>query len=163
MNIHPIFVHFPIALLTIYSAFEILRFHWLTSQSWYQPVKIAFLFAGTLGATAALITGEMAEGLIGGVYHIVEVHQLFAKITALIFGILCVHYLALVATPRYGEKHPWLVSIQKAFPAPILIILAVLGLASITITGAIGGAMVFGPDNDPLTSLIIRMLGLAQQ
>ena len=33
-----------------------------------------------------------------------------------------------------------------------------LGLVAVTITGALGGALVYGPDVDPFVSLIYRLL-----
>lgn len=64
MNIHPLFVHFPIALLTVYAVAELLRFKRLTSQVWWWNVKTLLLGVGLLGGFATLQTGEIAEELI---------------------------------------------------------------------------------------------------
>jgi len=44
---------------------------------------------------------------------------------------------------------------------PSLIVpLALLGLVSVTITGALGGSLVYGPDADPLVSFLYYVLSL---
>ncbi|MEK7110290.1 MAG: hypothetical protein AAB759_00205 [Patescibacteria group bacterium] len=39
MNIHPAFVHFPIALLTIYAVLELARFRFFTARPYWFHLK----------------------------------------------------------------------------------------------------------------------------
>ena len=79
-NIHPLFVHFPIALLLIYSIIKILPLQkWLPAVAW-KHIERALLFFGVLGAFAALSTGEIAEQMTRPNNDVVEAHSLFAAI-----------------------------------------------------------------------------------
>jgi hypothetical protein len=90
---------------------------------------------------------------------LIEAHSLFAGISQNIFIALTILYLAqryayakdtaiAKAFPPILQKIIEFISMlrKKLFLAPIL---AVLGLAAITITGALGGAIVHGPGVDP--------------
>jgi len=49
---------------------------------------------------------------------------------------------------------------QKIINSGLIIPLALFGLAAIAITGALGGAIVYGPNIDPFVAFIIKILGL---
>jgi len=57
MNVHPIFVHFPIALLTIYALLELIQFKKVTSWNPWFYIKASFVVFGAIGTYAALFTG----------------------------------------------------------------------------------------------------------
>ena len=61
MNLHPIFVHFPIALLTLYTLCELLRFKKIKDHPAWFYLKAVLIICGTLGAAAALLTGDGAK------------------------------------------------------------------------------------------------------
>lgn len=164
MNIHPIFVHFPIALLTIYSVLELIRFNKILNLPYWFYVKAIFVIFGSLGAVAAFITGRMsAQGIpvTSELFRIVEMHERFAIATNIIFGILALSYLVLwlnkenisrffINKPRLAKIWTIKLNIAKfVVETKLVILLALAGLICITITGGIGGAMVFGPDADP--------------
>ena len=74
-NIHPLFVHFPIALLFVYSIIKILPLQkWLPNVAW-KHIERVLLLVGVLGAFAALSTGEIAEHLTRPNHDLVETHQ----------------------------------------------------------------------------------------
>lgn len=174
MNIHPIFVHFPVALFTLYSLTELIRFRKLTVNSNWILIKAFLVIVGTLSAYATILTGEAAEHLYlqshPGMENVVETHQFFALSTTVIFTIISVTYLVrLIKTSGYeqkvknifGLKQLWqpitLVSGFLGRPA-VAIVFALIGLCAITITGALGGSLVYGPDVDPFVSFIYRLL-----
>ena len=61
MNIHPILVHFPIALLTLYAIWELIRFKKVTAQHYWFHVKAILIIAGLVTAELALGSGEAIE------------------------------------------------------------------------------------------------------
>ncbi len=172
MNLHPIVVHFPIALLCLYSFFEVIQ-RWTKAPYWTQ-VRAVLVIAGTIGAFASLQTGEVAEHLFGATpgsqtHNVLEMHALFAKITTWAYAVLAFSYLVL-----WLKENP---SVRKLIPknaasplrivvrvartiltTPIAPILAILGFVGLSIVGALGATLVYGPDFDPATSLVNKML-----
>lgn len=176
MNIHPLFVHFPIAFLILYSVLELARFGWLQRQSWIAYTKTLLLVAGSVGAFLAAQTGEMAEDVIRNkpeLRQIFEAHQLAAKASEIIFGILAFAYIVWWCTqqPRIVAlftRVPVLNTIRliverisRFILTPwVCVVLAVLGLTAISLTGGFGGVLVYGRDADPFFAPVIQLLGL---
>lgn len=170
MNIHPIFVHFPIALLTVYAFMEIIRIKKLQDLPYYFYIKASFLCIGTLSSFLALNTGEMAEHAIGAQGDkLIEMHSAFASVSVWIFVILSLVYINVwISKTEYNAKllsskfgKIWAIKSKiasKIFTSPLVVILAVIGLITITITGALGGAIVYGPDVDPIVKFIYRLV-----
>lgn len=171
MNIHPIVVHFPVALLTLYSLMEIFQFRKLRSSRPWQIVKAVFLILGTFFSVAAFITGGWARELVG-TSKLIELHSTFGLITLLFFiatTLLVGSYN--INTQTLAIKN-WLWNtvfirsiwriLSKISDAivpyyGILILIGIIGLCLITITGALGGTVVYGSDMDPFTSFIYRL------
>ena len=167
MNIHPIFVHFPVALLTIYAILEILHLKKLNTKTFIQ-IKTAFLLIGSISLFSALSTGELAAESGKGIQHIVQTHELYAKLTTAIFGLLSINYFVLLVneffTSRpipFGLKNIWtsILSLRaKIYHAPVLVLLAIIGLIVLTITGSLGGYMVYGAGNDFITDAVVNLI-----
>ena len=176
MNLHPIAVHFPIALLTLYSMMEMFRFRRVSELPWWFHMKAFLVILGTLAANVALLTGEMiAEQLetAGALPSIVSTHEQWAKITVGIYSLLAAAYLIvwmertgvlnrLFPEPVGGFRN---IFDRKLFPAAryftksyFAAAIALLGLIALTITGALGGSMVYGPDVDPVARVIYDLL-----
>lgn len=69
MNIHPLFVHFPIGILVLYTAFEFARLKFITKQQFYIPLKSILAILGTaaaLGLVAITITGGLGASIVYG-------------------------------------------------------------------------------------------------
>ncbi len=173
MNLHPIFVHFPIALLTIYAILELLRFKKLIALSYWFYIKATLVIVGSASSILALITGNIAEEGIppGTLRDIVEIHSTFALSTLIIFGILALIYIVVwidrenlgsrIALSPMGEAWNNIVKFaHRMFGSPFMPIMAIFGLIIITITGALGGSIVYGPETDPLVKLIYKLFGL---
>lgn len=173
MNIHPIFVHFPIALLTVYAIAELIRFKKVTETPYYFYVKAVLVIAGTLSSSLALQTGELAEHLLGERgSKLIDSHATFATISTDIFAILAVVYLLIwISKTSWNTKinefkngifaKIWnlLVSTaNKIISSPLSFILAFIGLIAVTVTGALGGAIVYGPTVDPIVSFIYNLV-----
>lgn len=154
MDIHPVTVHFPVALLTVYALFEIFRIPKLTKMAWYVPVKIVFLVLGWIGSIAAVFTGlttSEAANIVGTWPTLVATHKNFGIATLVVFGISTVSYgCAALKNDNVCSKF--------ILRAPIVIALAVIGLGCVTVTGALGGAMMYGANVDPFVGLIVNLL-----
>jgi hypothetical protein len=160
-------VHFPIALLTLYSLFELIsigQLKHLTQVFWIKFVLV------TIGGIFLLITrqyGESARILVTdpNLFPLIEKHESFANITTGIYGIIATGYV-FVAIKRINWK------LTKAVPtfwqpifmlgdtitSPIFVkFLALAGLVTLTVTGALGGAIVYGSMNDPFTQFIYKL------
>ena len=164
MNIHPVFVHFPIALLTLYAILEILPMDSWYPRAMWTDIKAFLVIVGGLGLLFALATGQLAEhsSFAEASRSILGLHKYFAGISTAVFGILAAAYLI-----RWVfEKHPNFLgvftvklSFLKAIADFILkrwlvVSLALVGFIVLGITGALGGIMVYGPNGDFFTKFI---------
>ena len=145
MDIHPIVVHFPIALLTLYAVFELFRFKKVLERPYWFHIKAILAILGEVSALLAFLTGNEIEG-----NRLVEMHQQFAGMSILIFGVIALGYLF---------EWFWPVKASLFVMRPYIIIpLALLGLAVLTITGGLGGAIVYGTQFDPFMAPIFKFL-----
>ena len=174
MNIHPLFVHFPIGLLAVYSLLEIGAYVLpvLRRQTWVFAVKAFLLFVGVLAAFVALATGGLAEKFVenGPAAFVLEVHAPFAATTTILYLILASAYLIRIFdTEGWGKaiaglSNPFIRiwSIKKyiahiVLDTWLLPVVALLALVSLTITGALGAIIVYGPNIDPFVSFIFHL------
>ena len=158
MNVHPIFVHFPLAFLTFYAFFEMARIDKILHTTWYKPVKIALLFIGTLTSFITLQTGEMAEELLSTRSTLVEAHSAWATASVWIFAVLAIAYLIdLVQTQEWFARIRFITPIARMI-LKIAPLLAFLGLITITVAGSLGGAIVYGKNADPIVAFIYKIV-----
>jgi hypothetical protein len=164
MDFHPFIVHFPIALLVVYSILEFIMVGRKNSDFW-NLFKDWILFFGLAGAFIALLTGSIAEEKLLVENNIVGAHELFAQLTTAIFSFLFVVRISLRAISKKPEllenglgfmKQPLLLANNRF----VLSGLALLGLISISFTGALGAALVYGPKGDLIISFVVGLLGL---
>lgn len=167
-NLHPIFVHFPIALLFIYSIIKVLPFDkWFPKVSW-KHIEMTLLTLGVLSAFVAASTGETAERLEQPDRQLVEAHATFASITIWLYGLLLVGEFLKFFNPKIALKLniPWLndllLFIEKVLTHRVFSkVLAFLGFVAIFVTGLLGGAMVYGTSADPLAPFVLKLLGIS--
>lgn len=166
MNIHPAIVHFPIALLACYAILEVLsivpRFK---RHPWVEPIKTFLVAGGTLLALLALSTGETAQHVLGRGPDVpralIRTHSSVATLSTDIFSVIAAIYIV-----RLAKQQPWYQRVPAFLRAVLdfcmklldrqwlLALGALVGLAAITITGALGGAIVYGPNTDPIVRFI---------
>jgi len=170
MNIHPLFVHFPIGILTLYTLFELLRIKFVTKQPYYFQLKAVLVIFGTLAAFAAASTGDMAEELAEAGKNtvvsaadmpVIDTHAMFAMATVWIFAVLAGSYLfeflrrqkvlKILTNLTWLQKTSHL--IQRAS-----MLLAIAGMITMTITGALGASLVYGPEIDPAVGFIYNLI-----
>lgn len=173
MNIHPIFVHFPIALLTIYAILELLRFKKIKNQTYWFYVKAVFVIFGSLGTFVALATGDSAAYNVLSydktMRPLISTHETFADLTTIIFALIAAGYLIswcnkenfgrFFIGKKFIEKF-WLVTLRLSYffvETRFVILLALVGLFAVTITGGLGGVIVYGSNADPFFGVIYKL------
>lgn len=167
MNIHPLIVHFPIALLLIYSLITLLPMKkWLPRVAW-DDVATVLLVCGFAGAFMALQTGEIAADLARPNRSLFEAHEFFANATSWMYGLLIAgKVLVFIQTRSFFSKVP--LFFQKGITSlgallthrTVVILLALFGLLALFLTGALGGIMVYGTTADLLAPFILKVLGI---
>ncbi len=131
--LHPMVVHFPIALLIVGFLAEVTGF--IVRREYFHHVALLLLLLGTAGLIAAYISGTHAGGGVteaGALKEALEQHQEAALLTLWIVSVTAVVRL----TGLFMKKHQ---TVLRGISA-ILFLLAVLSLAR---TGHYGGELVF--------------------
>jgi uncharacterized membrane protein len=180
-DFHPIMVHIPIAFLTVYTLLEITTAFvkkWNTKTTLY--IKLFLLVVGVLGAGLSLSTGELAADLQGDSISrkILHAHEGWAEFTSQFFWVVFAVYCTLVCKNESSIQRKFevwfknnkyisyffrLLSKIGGFIERnrwILVILALVGLLAVSVTGALGGALVYGADADPFVVVVLKALGL---
>lgn len=160
MNIHPILVHFPIALLSVYSILECIRFKKVLKQDYWFYVKAIFLLIGTLALIPTGLAGKLIESQFTESQALIEIHSSFAIFSTLTFSFLSALYLLhwlgkVTITNKNFVFLKKLITLQSyIFTLYIIVPLAILGLMLISLTGALGGIIVYGPHLDIFTEFV---------
>jgi uncharacterized membrane protein len=129
--LHPIIVHFPIALLTTAILFEFLEL--LVKRDFLREAATWLLGLGFLGALLATASGILAEEEAeksGVPESVIETHELFAFATLAVFA-------TLVAI-RWWQKKRRIPDIPSVFLA-----IGLVGVVLIGLTGYFGGDLVY--------------------
>jgi len=131
-NIHPLIVHFPVALLTVSLVFELLGIALerddLERTAWW------LLLVGCVGLAGALTTGLFAEQTVtipAEVSNQFETHEEMAFISATLYAIIIL----------------WRVSNKTLLPQrmrPLYILLTIAALVALWVGAWFGGEMVYG-------------------
>jgi uncharacterized membrane protein len=129
--IHPMIVHFPIALLIASVVFDVLAFRWLTKS--FHEASFYTLIGGLLGAVLAIVTGSLAEDLVvkgGAPKAIIERHETLAYAASALFAALLAMKI-LIRSERLRE-----------LPALSLAV-GLVGLGVLSAAGYFGGNLVY--------------------
>jgi len=129
--IHPIVVHFPIALLCASVAFDALSSRW--PDGGLRETSLYTLLAGVMGAALAVVTGGMEEELAeraGAPESVLELHESLGSVTLVVFVAL----LGLRLAMQWG----WLKGSRR-----FTLGLGAIGILILTLTGYWGGELVY--------------------
>jgi uncharacterized membrane protein len=132
-HLHPMIVHFPIALITIGFVAEVFSL-FFRSEKCLSRTGFYLMVLGTLAAigawtTGQLFTNEPSQGEIVGVF---TKHETGALITMILMIIGSAFRIWLVIKKQEESQMKWI-----AFG------LYLLGFAAVTFTGYMGGTMVY--------------------
>jgi len=166
MNLHPILVHFPIALLTTYSLLELFRLPLLTKQSYYFYLKAFLVIAGILMALPTIVTGLLVQSQFANAY-LVDLHQWVNISATVLFGVLGASYAVTWLNhnpPKMFKKAWWWKMKVKVagfiLQTPIVLLITLVAFFLVTIGGALGGIIVYGSNIDPFTQILSQILHL---
>jgi uncharacterized membrane protein len=146
-QLHPIFVHFPVAFLTLAAGTAL---WWvLTGGSVARQMTALLLTAGFLGAVAAYYTGDdMADAFASrpAVKLLVERHADFALYTLIASAVAAAAFISACLAQRSAER--------KGFDGPnrrlsvrlLCAALALLTAALVGYTGHLGGLMTWSTE-----------------
>ncbi|MCU0286064.1 MAG: DUF2231 domain-containing protein [Acidobacteria bacterium] len=105
--LHPLIVHFPVALLLTVPIFIVLGFVWKKHRQCFFMVSFIMLLFGVIGAVVAVSTGEAAGQLVERRPDLDPVlirHSELAKISRIVFAILTVVYAGILFLPALLKK-----------------------------------------------------------
>ncbi|AEH54933.1 DUF2231 domain-containing protein [Heyndrickxia coagulans] len=130
--IHPLLVHFPIALLIFGVIFQFVA---LWKKEFFNKMALYLFGSGFVMGIASYMTGDSAipdarEKWGQAVHSMVETHEHYALITMAIFG--AVLFFKLLA--RF-KPYKWIM--------PLVLVLCIAGTTTLALTGHYGGKMVY--------------------
>ena len=131
LHLHPMLVHFPIALLFTSVLFDAAG-TWFQRDS-FREGALWLLILGLLGGVAAAIAGDWAEDAAekaGIAESMIETHETLAFVTLWIFGLLLL----------------WRLVLRNQFTQKTLVpyfLIAAIGLGTLSATGHYGGELVY--------------------
>lgn len=165
VNLHPLLVHFPIAFFSLYAVLELLSvFNKFKKLSYWFYLKAVLLILGCFGALAAGIAGKLIESKFADRMDLVNLHSTINEGASAFFVLIALAYL--ISWLRRSNKNVsslgilWKIAVfweEIVLQSPLVYVLAILGLTLITIGGALGGAIAFGPQVDPFSSFVYSL------
>lgn len=171
---HPLVVHFPIALLTLYSLVECVRWRRIPF-SLLTPIKAFLVVIGSASAFVARFTGELTAGTARN--PVLAAHNFWGDVTTWVYAIIALSYLLMITgqagwLARIEESRlsnsvakQWLSQLgrlaKKFISTGWIIPLALAGLVAVTVTGALGASMIYGPNVDPIVQIIYQLYGFS--
>ncbi len=169
-NFHVILVHFPIAVLTLYSLLEIIRIRRVQNFLHHFHLKAFLVITGAITAALAALTGKLIEANFRhdpAIRAVLHLHSTMGEVTIVYFGFFALLYLIawlgrenLLDRLWLGWLKPFLEPIEKFLGSWWMVLAGILGVLIITVTGALGGIIVYGPQVDPIASFIYNFLHL---
>ncbi|MFB6342295.1 DUF2231 domain-containing protein [Saccharicrinis sp. FJH62] len=132
-HLHPMIVHFPIALLIVGFVFDIVSLFF--KKEFFSRAGFTLLILGALGTVAALLSGELAGSGIaeeGMLKQALEIHESAAELTIWLVSITALYRIVVVYLKKYS-------GILKVL-SMVLFFASVLAIAR---TGYYGGELVF--------------------
>ncbi|MCU7557476.1 DUF2231 domain-containing protein [Macrococcus capreoli] len=133
MPLHPLIVHFPIALLLVGTLFELLSLKYRKQLNLAGTILLAL---GFVSGVVAFLTGDsgerFAEMHFGDIENMVHQHEDMARNAMIMFGIA----VALKCITHFTTRY------QKVLYIAVIVI-AIIGSGLLAYTGHLGGQIVY--------------------
>ena len=132
-HLHPMIVHFPIALLIIGFLFDLAGV--ISKKDFFNKAGFYLLILGTLGVVAAYFSGNLAgDGITeaGTLKQALETHEEAAELSLWLMVIISVIRIGIVTFKKYSGIFKW-----------AALGLFFIGVLSIARTGYYGGELVY--------------------
>jgi uncharacterized membrane protein len=144
-GLHPLIIHFPIALLLIAPLLIIIGILWKSKSNCFYISALILMIIGTISAFIAVSTGEAAGMMViiqrtPEFNEAIEKHESLAEMTRFIFTVLTIIYAIILFLPKLLKKEikPLItIIVMIAF-----IIIYSIGILSISSTAHNGGRLV---------------------
>jgi uncharacterized membrane protein len=132
-HLHPMIVHFPIALITIGFLTDVLAL-FFKEEKWLPKAGLFLMVTGALAAVAAWSTGQVftTEPTQGAIVEVFNKHETAALITMIIMLIGSAFRIWLVINNKEESNLRW-----------VTFGLYFIGFCAVTFTGFMGGTMVY--------------------
>jgi uncharacterized membrane protein len=151
MNLHPIVVHFPIALLIVYAVIEVVSFFLPKRSEKLYMTKIICLWVWVIWSFFALQSGEIAQD-IHWKSDLIHTHEQRAEKSHIMYMILAIYYLVKIVFEekiwgnyrvRYLQDYFATVSIffHARWVQLLVMLISIIGVLVLTIVGALGWAI----------------------
>lgn len=132
---------------------ELVRFRKVLELDYWFYVKAVLVILGAAATLPTILAGKIIERQFATQHALVQVHQNFAYAATAVYGLLAAYYFFTWILRLRGDSRLE-VMLGKWF---FLVPLSLLGLALVTITGALGGVIVFGPQIDPFADFVYHL------
>ncbi len=132
-HIHPMIVHFPIALLIVGLLADAIGL--FSKKEFFSKAGLYLLILGTIGVIAAYFSGNLAgEGVTeaGSLKQALESHEEAAELSIWLMSAAALVRIAFIAVKSYSGSLKW-----------VAFALFLIGVLSIARTGYYGGELVF--------------------
>jgi uncharacterized membrane protein len=132
-HLHPLTVHFPVALIITGFFIEVLSLFFNKREPCLSKAGFYLMLLGTLGAVAAFLTGEFfTEELKGKAGEVEELHEVFAKIC--MYTMVAASVLRIFLMIRKKDNTGWKWAVFSLY---------FIGTVFVGIAGLYGGTLVY--------------------
>jgi len=144
-GMHPLVVHFPIALLLFAAVFVVLAMIVPKRGWWFSVSALIVLIGGTAGTFVAVSTGIAARDVVedaedDAMWDVMQEHEDVMEQSRNVFVALTVIYAGIVVLPLLANS---LQSLKFAFPVNLVFLAALMGANVYMASGAhLGGRLV---------------------
>lgn len=142
-SLHPLIIHFPIALLYVAPLFILVAIFWRRAREGWSLAALVLMGLGTLSLFLAVATGEAAGRLAERTPQItaaLERHESLAETGQVVFSLLTLAFAILVLVPLVLKREPkaWL----RQTVLVVFLLAYLVGLGQLTRAAHEGGRLV---------------------